>query len=168
MAGLVPGIHVFRLTANKTWMAGYRRAEATPSCGRLRPAMTSLERSSFFQRTGNSMSASVTDSIDGAGPMLFEPFKIRDLTLKNRLVVPPMVHYRAGPGNICGSFHNLHLGRYALGGFGLVFVEATAVLEGGPINEHDLCIWNDAQVQRFKSLIAFVEGDDAAIGIQLA
>src|SRR5258708_2996783 len=130
--------------------------------------MTSLERSSFFQQTGNSMSAWVTDSIDGAGPMLFEPFKIRDLTLKNRLVVPPMVHYRAGPGNICGSFHNVHLGRYALGGFGLVFVEATAVEEVGPINEHEPYIWNDAQVQSFKSLIAFVKGENAAIGIQLA
>jgi 2,4-dienoyl-CoA reductase-like NADH-dependent reductase (Old Yellow Enzyme family) len=46
--------------------------------------------------------------------MLFEPFRIRGLTLKNRLVVPPMVHYRAGPGSTCGSFHNVHLGRYAL------------------------------------------------------
>src|SRR5258708_23530793 len=129
--------------------------------------MTSLERSSFFQQTGNSMSAWVTDSIDGAGPMLFEPFKIRDLTLKNRLVVPPMVHYRAGPGNICGSFHNVHLGRYALGGFGLVFVEATAVLEGGPINEHDLCIWNDAQVQNFKSLLPFVKARHPPLPLHL-
>ena len=81
------------------------------------------------------MSASVTDSIDGARPLLFQPFKIRGLTLKNRLVVPPMVHYRAVPGNTCGAFHNVHLGRYALGGFGLVFVEATAVEEVGLIND---------------------------------
>jgi 2,4-dienoyl-CoA reductase-like NADH-dependent reductase (Old Yellow Enzyme family) len=71
------------------------------------------------------MSASVTNSVDHARPKLFQPFKIRGLSLKNRLVVPPMVHYRAEPGNVCGSFHNVHLGRYALGGFGLVFVEAT-------------------------------------------
>ena len=38
-----------------------------------------------------------------------------------------MVHYRCDPGNTCGTFHVVHLGRYALGGFGLVFVEATAV-----------------------------------------
>src|SRR5258708_2665828 len=114
------------------------------------------------------MTASVPDSIDGAGPLLFQPFTIRDLTLKNRLVVPPMVHYRAAPGNTCGGFHNVHLGRYALGGFGLVFVEATAVEEVGLINEHDLGIWNDAQVQSFKPLIAFVKGEKAAIGIQLA
>src|SRR5258708_17156981 len=79
-----------------------------------------------------------------------------------------MVHYRAAPGSTGGAFHNVHLGRYALGGFGLVFVEATAVEEGGLINEHDLGIWDDAQVQSFKSLIAFVKGENAAIGIQLA
>ena len=62
----------------------------------------------------------------------------------------------------------MHLGRYALGGFGLVFVEATAVEETGLINEHDLGIWNDAQVQSFKPLIAFMKGENTAIGIQLA
>jgi 2,4-dienoyl-CoA reductase-like NADH-dependent reductase (Old Yellow Enzyme family) len=75
-----------------------------------------------------------------AQPRLFEPFTIRGLTIKNRLVVPPMVHYRAEAGATCGSFHLVHLGRYALGGFGLVFVEATGVEEIGLINEHDLGI----------------------------
>jgi 2,4-dienoyl-CoA reductase-like NADH-dependent reductase (Old Yellow Enzyme family) len=114
------------------------------------------------------MPAPVTDSVEPALPLLFQPIKIRGLTLKNRLVVPPMVHYRAGPGNTCGTFHNVHLGRYALGGFGLVFVEATAVEEVGLINEHDLGIWNDAQAQSFKPLIAFIKGEKTAIGIQLA
>ena len=77
------------------------------------------------------MAVPVTESIDPSRPLLFSPFKVRSLTLKNRLVVPPMVHYRAGPGSTCGMFHNVHLGRYALGGFGLVFVEATAVEEVG-------------------------------------
>ncbi len=79
------------------------------------------------------MSATVTDNIDPSRPLLFQPFKIRGLTLKNRLVVPPMVHYRAASGNACGAFHNVHLGRFAL-----VFVEATAVEEVGLINENDL------------------------------
>jgi 2,4-dienoyl-CoA reductase-like NADH-dependent reductase (Old Yellow Enzyme family) len=102
------------------------------------------------------MSATVTDGIDVVRPMLFQLFKIRGLTLKNRLVVPPMVHYRAAPGNTCGPFHNVHLGRYALGGFGLVFVEATAVEEVGLINAKDLGLWSDAQVESFKPLIAFI------------
>src|ERR1700737_3858501 len=114
------------------------------------------------------MSASVAASVDAARPMLFEPFKVRGLTLKNRLVVPPMVHYRAGPGGTCGMFSPVHLGRYALGGFGLVFVEATGVEQVGLINENDLGIWNDAQVQSFKPLIAFMRGENTGIGIQLA
>src|SRR3984957_2016725 len=129
----------------------------------------SIKRASHLPNPmGNSMSAPVTDSIDGARPLLFQPFKIRGLTLKNRLVVPPMVHYRAAPGSTCGAFHNVHLGRYALGGFGLVFVEATGVEEVGLINEHDLGIWNDAQVQSFRPLIAFMRQENTAIGIQLA
>ena len=103
-----------------------------------------------------------------ATPMLFQPLTIRGLTLKNRLVVPPMVHYRADPGNSCGTFHVVHLGRYALGGFGLVFVEATGVEEVGLINEHDLGIWNEAQAESFKPLIAFLKRQGTAIGIQLA
>src|ERR1700732_2427517 len=110
-----------------------------------------------IQLTRQTMSDLVTDSIAPSRPLLFQPFKIRGLTLKNRLVVPPMVHYRAEPGNRCGTFHNVHLGRFALGGFGLVFVEATAVEEVGLINEHDLGIWNDAQVESFKPLIAFMK-----------
>jgi 2,4-dienoyl-CoA reductase-like NADH-dependent reductase (Old Yellow Enzyme family) len=114
------------------------------------------------------MSSSVTDSVASVGPLLFQPFKIRGLTLKNRLVVPPMVHYRAGPGSTCGMFHNVHLGRYALGGFGLVFVEATAVEEVGLINEHDLGMWTAEQARSFKPLIEFMRGENTAIGIQLA
>src|SRR5438445_4644413 len=114
------------------------------------------------------MSVQTTASIEPERPRLFQPFTIRGVTLKNRLVVPPMVHYRAGPGGTCGTFHNVHLGRFALGGFGLVFVEATAVEEVGLNNEHDLGIWNNAQVQSFKPLIAFMKGEKVAIGIQLA
>src|SRR5271170_3225200 len=114
------------------------------------------------------MQDSLNDGGKTAGPMLFQPLTIRGLTLKNRLVVPPMVHYRAEAGNTCGAFHVVHLGRYALGGFGLVFVEATGVEDIGLINEHDLGIWNDAQMEGFKPLIAFMRRQGTAIGIQLA
>ncbi|MBV9461360.1 MAG: NADH:flavin oxidoreductase/NADH oxidase, partial [Bradyrhizobium sp.] len=114
------------------------------------------------------MSDGPTNGSGAARPKLFELFTIRGLELKNRLVVPPMVHYRAEAGNTCGAFHLVHLGRYALGGFGLVFVEATGVEEIGLINEHDLGIWNDAQVESYKPLIAFMRRQGTAIGIQLA
>src|SRR5215472_8121749 len=109
-----------------------------------------------------------TNGSGTARPKLFQPITIRGLELKNRLVVPPMVHYRAEAGGTCGAFHMVHLGRYALGGFGLVFVEATGVEEIGLINEHDLGIWSDAQVESFKPLIAFMRRQGTAIGIQLA
>src|ERR1700733_789328 len=100
-------------------------------------------------------------------PVLFQPLAIRGLTLKNRLVVPPMVHYRCEPGNTCGAFHLVHLGRYALGGFGLVFVEVTAVEEVGLTNENDLGIWNNAGQEIFKPLIAFMKRQGTAIGLQI-
>ena len=109
-------------------------------------------------------------SIDGGEtgrPMLFQPFTLRGLTLKNRLVVPPMVHYRAEPGNTCGTFHVVHLGRYALGGFGLVFVEATGVEEVGLINEHDLGIWNEAQVEAWRRVTDAVHEAGGRIMCQL-
>ncbi|BAT61527.1 NADPH dehydrogenase [Variibacter gotjawalensis] len=108
------------------------------------------------------------NEMETARPLLFEPLDLRGLTLKNRLVVPPMVHYRCGPSHTCGDFHLVHLGRYALGGFGLVFVEATGVEEVGLINENDLGLWNDAQAESFKPLVAFMKRQNTAIGIQIA
>jgi 2,4-dienoyl-CoA reductase-like NADH-dependent reductase (Old Yellow Enzyme family) len=113
------------------------------------------------------MSDGPVDVAQTAQPLLFQPLTLRGLTLKNRLVVPPMVHYRCEPGNTCGAFHLVHLGRYALGGFGLVFVEVTAVEEVGLTNENDLGIWNDAQAESFKPLIAFMKRQGTAIGLQI-
>jgi hypothetical protein len=76
----------------------------------------SSARPPFIQLTRQTMSDLAIDTVAPARPLLFQPFNIRGLTLKNRLVVPPMVHYRAAPGSTCGIFHNVHLGRYALGG----------------------------------------------------
>jgi 2,4-dienoyl-CoA reductase-like NADH-dependent reductase (Old Yellow Enzyme family) len=108
---------------------------------------------------------------DGTGaerPLLFQPLAIRGVTLKNRLVVAPMVHYRAASGNTCGTFHTVHLGKFALGGFGTVFTEAAAIEEQGLITEHDLAIFNDAQAESYKPLIAFLEEEGAVPAIQLA
>jgi 2,4-dienoyl-CoA reductase-like NADH-dependent reductase (Old Yellow Enzyme family) len=124
-----------------------------------------------MRKTTNPGGTEVTDGSDtsaAARPKLFQPLTIRGLTLRNRLVVPPMVHYRCGPGHTCGTFHVVHLGRYALGGFGLVFVEATGVEAVGLINENDLGIWNEAQAESFRPLIDFMRRENTAIGVQLA
>lgn len=103
-------------------------------------------------------------------PLLFSPLELRGMQLKNRLVVPPMVHYRAAPGAQMGNWHLVHLGRYAIGGFGLVIVEATAVEQVGLITEYDLGLWNDDQAESFRPLTEFFksEGSGCKIGIQLA
>ena len=59
-------------------------------------------------------------------PQLLSPFTVRGLTLKNRVVVSPMCQYSAIDG-VASDWHLVHLGRFALGGAGLVFVEATGV-----------------------------------------
>ena len=101
-------------------------------------------------------------------PLLFTPMTIRGVTLKNRLVLAPMVHYRAGLGNTCGTFHTVHLGKYALGGFGVVMTEAAAVEERGLITVHDLAIFNDTQAESYKPLIALIKEEGAVPAIQLA
>src|SRR5450631_1828101 len=173
------GLNIFSLTSSGMPVPLSRILISTLSPrffhSRIGPAGPMTQNRELFDATptrphskGGPMSVPATDSIESTRPLLFQPFKVRGLMLTNRLVVPPMVHYRAGPGSTCDMFHNVHLGRYALGGFGLVFVEATAVEEIGLINENDLGIWNDAQVQSFKPLIAFMKGENTAIGIQLA
>lgn len=103
----------------------------------------------------------------GSGPLLFQPWTIRSVTLRNRTVLAPMVHYRAREG-ICGTFHTVHLGKYALGGFGLVFTEAAAVEARGMITEMDLGIYNEAQAESYRPLVELIKEEGATPGIQLA
>ena len=100
-------------------------------------------------------------------PRLFQPLTIRGLTMKNRLVLAPMVHYRAREG-FCSTFHTVHLGRYAIGGFGLVFTEAAAVERRGMVSDMDLGLFSEAHAEAYRPLIQLAKEEGAAIGIQLA
>jgi 2,4-dienoyl-CoA reductase-like NADH-dependent reductase (Old Yellow Enzyme family) len=100
-------------------------------------------------------------------PFLFKPLKIRELVLKNRVVISPMCQHAAKFG--CAStWHMVHLGKFALGGAGLIFVESTAVEPGGRIGICDLGLWADEHVGLLKPIVDFVHENGAAIGIQLA
>lgn len=99
-------------------------------------------------------------------PQLFAPFTLRDLTLRNRTVVSPMCQYSAVHG-LANDWHFVHLGRFALGGFGLVFVEATGVTPEGRISYGDMGLWNDEQIAPLKRIADFVHTQHAAAGIQL-
>ena len=78
-----------------------------------------------------------------AQPMLFEPISIRDVTLKNRVVVAPMHQYSAVKG-FATDWHLMNAGRYAAGGAGLVIMESTKVERRGCGTVGDLGIWDDA------------------------
>ncbi|MDH6423528.1 NADH:flavin oxidoreductase/NADH oxidase [Aurantimicrobium minutum] len=102
-------------------------------------------------------------------PALFTPFTVRNLTIRNRVWVPPMCMYSAlGKDGVPTAFHTAHYGAMALGGAGLIIVEATAVNPEGRISFHDLGIWNDEQVAAFRPITAFISEQGAVPGIQLA
>lgn len=98
---------------------------------------------------------------------LFSPFTLRDVTFRNRIAVSPMSQYRAFEGQ-ANEWHLVHLGRFALGGAGLVYVEATAVEERGKRTHGDLGLWDDAQVAALKPITSFLKSEGAVPGVQLS
>jgi 2,4-dienoyl-CoA reductase-like NADH-dependent reductase (Old Yellow Enzyme family) len=99
-------------------------------------------------------------------PALFQPLTLRGLTLPNRLAVAPMCQYSVTDG-LVGDYHLVHLGRFALGGFGLVVVEATGVTADGRISHGDVGLWSDEHIPGLARVADFVHSAGAAAGIQL-
>ena len=100
-------------------------------------------------------------------PLLLSPITLRDLTLKNRVVISPMCQYSAIDG-VVTDWHLVHLGRFAIGGAALVFVEATGVEPRGRISPGDVGIWNDDQARALARVADVLKANGAAAGIQLA
>lgn len=98
---------------------------------------------------------------------LFQPFTLADTTFRNRLFVSPMCQYSAEDG-FPNDWHFVHLGSRAVGGAGLVMMEATAVTPDGRITPGDLGIWHDEHIAEFKRNADFIKAQGAAVGIQLA
>jgi 2,4-dienoyl-CoA reductase-like NADH-dependent reductase (Old Yellow Enzyme family) len=99
--------------------------------------------------------------------LLFEPFTVGDVTLRNRIIVSPMCEYSAVDG-LPNDWHLVHLGSRAVGGAALVFTEATSVSPEGRISPGDTGIWNDAQRDAWARIAAFITAHGAVAGIQLA
>ncbi|MEU1314743.1 NADH:flavin oxidoreductase/NADH oxidase [Streptomyces tibetensis] len=103
---------------------------------------------------------------------LFEPFTLRELTIPNRVWMPPMCQYSAAPeGPETGAptdWHFAHYAARATGGTGLIIVEATAVSPQGRISPYDLGIWNDTQVEAFRRVTGFLTAQGTVPAIQLA
>lgn len=100
-------------------------------------------------------------------PNLFSEFKIKDVRLKNRIGVSPMCQYSAENG-VPNAWHHVHLGSFAIGGAGLVIVEASAVSPEGRISPNDTGLWNDEQTEAFRPIASFIARLGAVPAIQIA
>ncbi|MGY3039319.1 2,4-dienoyl-CoA reductase-like NADH-dependent reductase (Old Yellow Enzyme family) [Rhodanobacter sp. TND4EL1] len=98
---------------------------------------------------------------------LFDPFKQRSLTLRNRLVVSPMCEYSATEG-VPNDWHLVHLGSRAVGGAAVVISEAAAISAEGRISPQDAGLWNHAQMQAWQPITRFISEHGAIAGVQLA
>lgn len=100
-------------------------------------------------------------------PRLFDPVSLRGVTARNRVVIAPMQQFSADAGGLVSDWHLLHLGRFALGGAGTVFVESTAVEPRGRNTHADTGLWDDAQVPPLARIAAMLKHHGAVPAIQL-
>ena len=99
-------------------------------------------------------------------PHLFSPYRLKDVTLRNRIGVSPMCQYSSRDG-MANDWHFTFLGARAVGGAGLIICEATAVTPDGRISPQDAGLWNDAQVEPLARITHFLSDHGAVPGIQL-
>ena len=99
--------------------------------------------------------------------ILFSPLNIKNITLKNRIVISPMCQYSSEEG-FASDWHLVHLGSRAVGGAGLIITEATAISPEGRISADDLGIWSDDHVPMLKRITSFIHEQGSIAGIQLA
>lgn len=100
-------------------------------------------------------------------PKLFQPAMIRGVTLKNRIVIPPMCMYSARDGHVT-DYHFVHYGKLAMGGAGMIIVEATGVVLDGRITSHCLTLHDDAQIPAYKHIVDYAHAHGTVMAIQLA
>ncbi|HUW80737.1 MAG TPA: NADH:flavin oxidoreductase/NADH oxidase [Acidocella sp.] len=98
---------------------------------------------------------------------LFSSFSLKDVTLRNRIAVPPMCQYMASDGFIT-DWHEAHYTGIARGGAGLVIVEATAVAPEGRITPGCTGLWDDAHMEGMARIAAAIKKAGAVPGIQIA
>ncbi|MFM7013988.1 MAG: NADH:flavin oxidoreductase/NADH oxidase [Actinomycetota bacterium] len=102
-------------------------------------------------------------------PKLFEPIKIREMEVKNRIWISPMCQYSAeAKDGMPGEWQKLHLGSRAVGGAGLIVVEASGVLPEGRITPWCTGIWNSDQAKAWKEIVSLCHDQGSKMVMQLA
>ncbi len=104
----------------------------------------------------------------GPRPGLFDPYDLRGVRLRNRIVMAPMCQYSGEGDGRATDWHLVHLGARAVGGAGLFIAEATAVETRGRISTVDLGLWDDAQVEPLRRVTTFCREFGATMAVQLA
>ncbi len=100
---------------------------------------------------------------------LFSPYEIKDLSLKNRVVMPPMCQYSVtNKDGIATDWHYMHYVSRAIGGTGLIIIEMTDVEPDGRITDFDLGLWSDEQIPALKRIVDACHQYGAKVGIQIA
>ncbi|GHB28657.1 oxidoreductase [Streptomyces viridiviolaceus] len=103
---------------------------------------------------------------------LFQPLRLREVTVPNRVWMPPMCQYSAEPegpsAGVPSDWHFAHYAARAAGGTGLIIVEATGVSPEGRISPRDLGLWNDTQVEAFRRITSFLRTQGTVPAVQLA
>ena len=152
------------LQAYEQWLANHATARAAK--GHPSPATAPSGR--LLRQAQDDRTEGVASVEAHPSPPMLLPLRVREVTLKNRIVVSPMATYSAVDG-VPQDFHLVHLGARALGGAALVFVEMTAPCAEGRITPACTGLWNGEQMQAFKRIVDFVHtsGAGAKIGMQL-
>src|SRR3954447_23384693 len=144
----------------------YARRQSAPDRRRHKPDPAQHHRQRAAWTGAASMSAAETVAADRAASALFTPLQIRGITLPNRIVVSPMAQYAAVDG--CATeWHFAHYAKFAMGGAGLVFTEATKVERRGLGTVGDMGIWRDEHVAPLRRITQFIKQQGAVPGMQL-
>ncbi|ROO30258.1 NADH:flavin oxidoreductase/NADH oxidase [Salinisphaera orenii] len=98
---------------------------------------------------------------------LFSPWTLGEVTFRNRIFVAPMCQYSSADGHPT-DWHFVHLGSRAVGGAGLVMIEATAVTPDGRITPDDSGIWDEAHIDSFRRIVDFMHAQGTVAGMQIA
>lgn len=98
---------------------------------------------------------------------MFTPYELKSVTIPNRIVMPAMCQYSATEDGYVTNWHRIHYGARAVGGVGLIILEATAVEKRGRLSNHDLGIWDDDHIQGLRELVQLGKEQGSIMGIQI-